>query len=84
MVRTAARVALDAESWMTPLNPSGKPTACHVHWPTLDQLVNDRICKTLLSKGKFQPAKDPAGQPMASYWVGNPQFLGPPMPGFRR
>jgi hypothetical protein len=66
------------------VDASGKPTACHIHWPTLGQPVNDRICKILLDKGKFQPAKDPAGQPMASYWIGNPQFLGPPMPGFRR
>lgn len=66
------------------IDASGKPTACHVHWPTLDQPVNDRICKILLDKGKFEPAKDPGGQPMASYWVGDPVFLGPPMRGFRR
>jgi hypothetical protein len=66
------------------VDASGKPSACHIHWPTLGQSLNDRICKTLLDKGKFQPAKDPGGQAMASYWVGDPMFLGPPPPGGRR
>lgn len=65
------------------VDASGKPTDCHIHWPMLAQSLNDRICKTLLDKGKFEPAKDPDGQTMASYWVGNPMFLGPPMPGAR-
>lgn len=63
------------------VDASGNPTDCHVHWMTLEQSLNDRICKTLLDKGKFQPAKDPSGQGMASYWIGNPMFLGPPPPG---
>lgn len=71
------RLMVDAE---------GKPTSCHVHWPTLAQPLNDKICKTLMANAKFLPAKDADGNAMTGYWVGNPQFLGPPMrgPGARR
>lgn len=79
-----AKLAGGANQVRLMVDVAGKPTACHVHWPTLEQPTNDKICKALLAKGKFLPAKDPEGQPMASYWIGNPQFLGPPMPGAGR
>lgn len=66
------------------VDAAGKPTECHVHWPTLDQRLNDNICKTLMSNAKFAPARDADGNPMPGYWIGNPQLMGPPMPGFGR
>ena len=66
------------------VDANGKPTSCHIHWPTLGDSLNKRICSTLMDKAKFVPAKDSEGNAMAGYWVGNPLFLGPPPPGGRR
>lgn len=65
------------------LDAAGKPTACHIHSPTLSQALNDRICQLLMEKAAFAPAKDASGQAIASYWLGSPMFLGPPMGGRR-
>jgi hypothetical protein len=61
----------------------GKPTACTIYSPTLSETLNQRICGLVMEKATFQPAKDASGQPMASYWMGSPMFLGPPFPGRR-
>lgn len=61
------------------VDAAGKPTACAIHWSTLDAATNDRICKTLMARAKFTPAKDAGGQPMAGYWVVSPLALGPPV-----
>lgn len=64
------------------LDTSGKPTGCHIFGPTLSDDLNKRICELLMEKAAFTPAKDAGGQPVASFWMGSPMFLGPPMPGF--
>jgi hypothetical protein len=64
------------------IGADGKPTACTIYSPTLSQSLNERIC-SLAMKATFQPAKDAAGQPMASFWMGSPMVLGPPFPGRR-
>jgi len=61
----------------------GKPTACTVYAPTLSETLNQRICGLVMEKATFQPGKDDAGHAMASYWMGSPMFLGPPLPGGR-
>ena len=66
------------------VDATGKPTACTIHWPTLDATTNDKICKTLMAGAKFTPAMDADGQPMAGFWVASPMMLGPPMKGFGR
>jgi hypothetical protein len=65
------------------VDTAGKPTACTVHWATLDKEVNDRICATLMSVGKFTPARDADGRPMAGYWVASPMQMMPPFRGGR-
>jgi hypothetical protein len=65
------------------VDAGGKPTGCAIHWPTLDQTTNDKICKSLMANARFTPAKDADGQPMAGLWVGSPMMLGPPMKGPR-
>lgn len=65
------------------VDAAGKPSSCTVHRPTLSQSLNGQICSTLMEKASFEPAKDAQGQPMASYWMGSPMFLGPPMGGRR-
>lgn len=66
------------------VDPTGKATACEIHWATLSDSLNKRICDTLLDKAKFAPARDAQGEAMAGLWMGSPMFLGPPMPGMRR
>jgi hypothetical protein len=66
------------------VSAEGKPTACHIFSPTLNKSLNDTICALLMEKGSFTPAKDASGTAIASYWMGSPMFLGPPMGGGRR
>ncbi len=65
------------------IGADGKPTGCAIYSPSLSDTLNERICKLVMDKAKFQPAKDAGGQAMASYWMGSPMFLGPPFPGGR-
>ncbi|HWK41942.1 MAG TPA: hypothetical protein VNR60_08420 [Croceibacterium sp.] len=59
----------------------GKPTACHIFSPSLSEALNKKICDLLMENATFAPAKDASGQAIASYWMGSPMFLGPPMGG---
>jgi hypothetical protein len=65
------------------IGADGKPTSCTIYSPSLSETLNQRICSLVMEKATFQPAKDAAGQAMASYWMGSPMFLGPPFPGRR-
>jgi len=62
------------------IDAGGKATSCHVFSPSLSKSLNDRICGLLMEKATFTPAKDAGGQAVASFWMGSPMFLGPPMP----
>lgn len=66
------------------IGADGKVSACAIHAPSLSQSLNERICTLAKERASFQPAKDAAGQAMASVWMGPPLFLGPPPPGGRR
>lgn len=63
------------------LDAAGKPTACKVHFPSLDVAKNEQICAALMAKASFTPAMDAGGQAMASYAVLSPFMLMPPPPG---
>lgn len=65
------------------VDSTGKPTSCVIHWATLDAATNSNICKILMDKAKFTPAKDPSGAPIAGYWIGSPMFMVPPLRGAR-
>lgn len=54
------------------VNDAGQPTGCAVHWATLDERKNERICAAIMENGAFEPALDAAGEPMASYWMVDP------------
>ena len=51
------------------VDATGKPTSCHVHWPTLDARQNEAVCEGIMANGAFTPALDANGEPMASYWM---------------
>jgi hypothetical protein len=78
-----AKLAGGANQVRLMVDATGKPTACKIHWPSLDGTTNDKICKALMANAKFTPAMDSASQPMPGYWVASPLFLGPPIPGGR-
>jgi hypothetical protein len=59
------------------VDASGKPTACAIYQATLDKPTNDKVCKILMDKAEFTPAKGADGEPMPGYWVGDPLMLGP-------
>lgn len=65
------------------ISAEGKPTSCTIYSPSLSESINERICGLVMAEATFQPAKDADGQPMASFWMGSPMFLGPPFPGRR-
>ena len=66
------------------IGADGRVTACSIYTPSLSQSLNERICQLAKERASFQPAKDDAGQPMASVWMGSPMFLSPPPPGAPR
>ena len=51
------------------VSKEGDPTSCHIHFPTLEEGVNERICEQVMENAEFQPALDAEGQPIASYWL---------------
>jgi hypothetical protein len=55
----------------------GKVTGCAIHSPSLPQSLNERICNFATERASFDPARDSAGQAMASVWIGSPLDLDP-------
>jgi len=61
------------------VDASGAPTACAIHFATLSEGVNTRLCSQVMANAGFTPALDAEGQPIASYWTAAPvALLGPP------
>lgn len=58
--RNPFRVLVDAE---------GRPTACAAQWVSLSEDKNQRVCNAIMERGRFTPALDANGQPVASYWM---------------
>lgn len=73
--RNAFRVLVDA---------TGKPTKCEVFRPSVAGTANQTACDGIMKNGKFTPALDAQGQPIASYWITEVFGLMPPMGGPRR
>jgi len=60
------------------IGTDGQVTGCAIHAPSLPESRNERICALATERASFEPARDSAGQPMASVWTGSPLDLGPP------
>ena len=56
------------------VSAEGEPTACTVHWASLSERTNTRICDQIMENGEFTPARDADGEAMASYWMVDPIF----------
>lgn len=63
------------------VDATGKPTDCKIHFPSLAQATNDKVCKSLMANARFQPALDADGKPFASYYITSPLLLFGPPPG---
>lgn len=55
----------------------GKVAGCAIHAASLSQSLNERICDFATERASFEPARDAAGQAMASVWTGSPLDLAP-------
>jgi len=62
------------------VDQSGKPTSCHIQRGSAAESFNQAACRILMERGKFVPALDAAGQPMASYFVASFVFAPPAIP----
>lgn len=76
-----AKLGGSANQFRVMVSADGKPSACAVHWPSLDKKTNDAVCKAIMDKGTFSPALDAQGQAMDSYWTVAPFMLMLPMGG---
>jgi hypothetical protein len=63
------------------VDAAGKPTSCHVQWPTLGEAINRRVCDAVMEKAAFMPALDQSGQEIDSFWTTSVFFLMPPFRG---
>jgi len=56
------------------LDAAGRPTSCHARQRSRTEGFNETACRILMERGRFVPALDAAGEPMASYYVVDFQF----------
>jgi TonB family protein len=50
------------------VDENGKPKSCHVQRSTRPKDFDLTVCRVVMKRGKFQPALDAAGKPVASFW----------------
>lgn len=53
----------------------GTPTSCHVQRGTMDASFQKVTCDLLMKRGRFHPARDESGGPVASYYVESVRWL---------
>ncbi|MNC97792.1 hypothetical protein D3C83_155690 [compost metagenome] len=66
------------------VDETGKPSDCKIHFASLEQSTNEKICKSLMANAKFLPALDADGMPFASVYTNSPIAFLPPFPLRRR
>jgi protein TonB len=49
----------------------GRPIACHVVQSSGHKVIDDATCNILISRARFKPALDAAGNPIESHWPGH-------------
>lgn len=76
-----ARLAGNYNQVRVMVDASGEATGCHIHFPTLEANVNERICEEVIENADFSPAIDAEGNAMDSYWLAPVFVLFGPPPG---
>lgn len=59
------------------VGPDGKPTACYIQSTTRPKEFDDAVCKSVMSRARFDPALDAAGKPLASFYRNTVRFQFP-------
>lgn len=50
------------------VDANGDVSSCHIQQSTRLKAFDDLTCKVLTKRAKFEPARDAAGKPVASFW----------------
>lgn len=50
------------------VDETGKPTSCHVQRSTRPKDFDEAVCRIVMRRGRFEPAKDANGKPVPSFW----------------
>ncbi|WP_299195615.1 TonB family protein [uncultured Erythrobacter sp.] len=56
------------------VNAAGRPSSCFVTQSNKPQLFDDAVCLNLMKRAEFEPARNAAGEPVASYYFTNVTF----------
>ncbi|MFT5329356.1 MAG: TonB family protein [Parasphingorhabdus sp.] len=56
------------------VDDKGDPTACNIQQSTRPKDFDDVVCRSLMKRAKFTPARDQQGKPIASYYRNSVRF----------
>jgi TonB family protein len=56
------------------VDETGKPIACEIQRSYNEKAFDDLTCEALMRRGRFEPARDEHGQPVASYYLNTVRF----------
>jgi TonB family protein len=54
------------------ITPKGHVSACKIVQSTGHKLLDDHVCKTMLTRARFKPATDNEGKPIESHFITPP------------
>lgn len=57
------------------IDPTGKVTECRIQQSTNPDGFNDAVCKAMMRRARFQPARDKKGEPVASFYQNGVRFM---------
>ncbi|PKP86977.1 MAG: hypothetical protein CVT78_07425 [Alphaproteobacteria bacterium HGW-Alphaproteobacteria-17] len=57
------------------IDPTGKVTECRIQQSTNPDGFNAAVCKAMMRRARFQPARDKNGEPIASYYQNSVRFM---------
>ena len=50
------------------IDPTGKPTSCHIQTSTRPKEFDDAVCNAIMKRARFEPALDAQGKPVPSFY----------------
>lgn len=51
------------------IDEMGKPAGCFAHEYEVDKIFAALVCAVTIKRGRFEPARDPSGKPVSSYYL---------------
>ena len=55
----------------------GKPLGCHIQQSTNPEGFDNTVCRALMRRAEFEPARDKEGKPLVSYYINTVRFMIP-------